>query len=332
MHYIFEIDSLSELRARLQSVEDIEGLREALFTEFLRYADYRNVREWNKAVRICEALAIIGWGEHEPVEAVRAIYFNGNPETYFINRYSKPRFVDAVWSKRVTGYTMEEGRTSFFASPDDPMCRETVLQQHSVKQCIMDERLASQRNWIAKNPIHITRTLANCYPSSRRVIDSIEKVLQPALDVRMRPELYGQEIDRITINCSYSFYDNEHCKTNYIIADESRRLKPKDFYPALLSMYSEEEIVRNGYYLRNRFNIGPFRRDTGNIYATVTLEREFSEMSDREQRSVLAGYMRTVLERIATRQKGKLKYDFPLMLSDFNGILNEWLDESLTIV
>lgn len=323
---IYEIESLAELRAYLLSAEDSEALREELFDEFLKYADYKNVSDWNKAVRQCEALAIIGWGGHEPLEAVRGTYFNGNPETFFLNRYSETRFVDAIWSKRVSGYTMEAGRTNFFASSDDPLHRPTVLQSYPVTECVMEGCLASQRNWIAKNPIRIIRGLDNCYPSSRPVIDSIENALQKALDQHMRPELYGEEINRIVITCSYSFYDNAHCKTNYVIADESLRLRPKDFYPKLLTMYSSEEIEREGYYLRNRFSIGPFRRDTGNIYVTIVLEREFSMMDYQEQREMLATYFRTVLERIAARQKGKLAYDFALMMSDFNRLLDKWLE------
>ena len=226
---IYEIESLAELRAYLLSTEDSEALREELFDEFLKYADYKNVSDWNKAVRLCEALAIIGWGGHEPLEAVRGTYFNGNPETFFLNRYSETRFVDAIWSKRVSGYTMEAGHTNFFASSDDQLHRPTVLQSYPVTEYVMEGCLASQRNWIAKNPIRIIRGLDNCYPSSRPVIDSVENVLQKALDQHMRPELYGEEINRIVITCSYSFYDNAHCKTNYVIADESLRLSPKGF-------------------------------------------------------------------------------------------------------
>ena len=48
-------------------------------------------------------------------------------------------------------------------------------------------------------------------------------------------------------------------------------------------------------------------------------------MSHDDQRATLAGYFRTVLARIAARQKSKLDYDFPLMQSDFDSILDEWL-------
>ena len=103
---IFEIEDLKELEEFLQSQSEIEQLRERLFAEFLKYADYKNAGEWNKAVRLCESLAIIGWGNHEPVEALRGQFFNGNPATCFQNKFGETRFVDAIWSKRVNGFTM----------------------------------------------------------------------------------------------------------------------------------------------------------------------------------------------------------------------------------
>ena len=50
---IFEIEDLKELEEFLQSQSEIEQLRERLFAEFLKYADYKNAGEWNKAVRLC---------------------------------------------------------------------------------------------------------------------------------------------------------------------------------------------------------------------------------------------------------------------------------------
>lgn len=79
---IHEIDDLQQLREHLSEWPDVEKLRTGLFTEFLRHTRYKNAAEWNAAVRLCECLAIIGWGTHEPVEAIRGTYFNGNPETF----------------------------------------------------------------------------------------------------------------------------------------------------------------------------------------------------------------------------------------------------------
>lgn len=99
LQHIYEIDELPRLKEFLLAIPDGERLREDLFAEFARYCCYRDAEEWNRAVCICECLAIVGWGEREPLEAVRGTYFNGNPNTYFLNRDSRPRCFDAVWSK-----------------------------------------------------------------------------------------------------------------------------------------------------------------------------------------------------------------------------------------
>lgn len=163
------------------------------------------------------------------------------------------------------------------SSPDDPNQKQSVSWKYEIKEDIQDIRLESQRNWIPKNPVWIRRTIDNCYENSKAVIESVDKELKPELDRRMRPEMYGCAINRIIINCSYSYYDHDHCKTNYIIADEKLKLKQKDFYRTLLTMFTRQEIEKNGYYLRNRFEFGPFRADTGKIRIGLCLEKEFSD-------------------------------------------------------
>lgn len=320
---IFELDSIEELREYLECEPDVDGLRERLYADFLKYSQYRNVREWNASVRVCEALAIIGWGEHEPVEAVRGVYFNGNPETYFINRHGKPRFLDAVWSKRKEGIAIDYELSYIYGSQDESSERATRLSWQIGEA--EDLRLCSQRNWIAKNPIRIVRGLANCYQSSKPMIYSMENTLIPMLSREMRPELYGKAIDTITLNLSFSFFDNEHCKTNYIIADESLKLKKNDFYPKLLEMYSEKEIEDNGYYLRNRFTYGPFRADTGSPRVGIVLEKEFSCLPTQDQKQLLCDYLIRAVEQVAKRLERKIDYNFNLMIGDFKSILNAWL-------
>ena len=136
---IYEIESLAELRAYLLSAEDSEALREELFDEFLKYADYKNVSDWNKAVRLCEALAIIGWGRPRAARGCEEEHTSTViPRHFSSNRYSETRFVDAIWSKRVSGYTMEAGHTNFFASSDDQLHRPTVLQSYPVTEYVME--------------------------------------------------------------------------------------------------------------------------------------------------------------------------------------------------
>lgn len=323
---IYAIGTLDELeRYLLDSSVDIDNFREELFGEFLKYADYSTVSEWNRAVRICECLAVIGWGNHEPVEALVGTYVNGASNTYFLTAAGDARFVNAVWSKRINGLVIDAHRTGFYASPDDPMSRETVLYGYGSACEVEDAGLMSQRNWISKNPVWITRTLDNCYPGSRAVIDSIDRELQPMLDNCMRPELYGRAVSRIIINCAYSFYDDFHCKTNYIIADDGLRLKQDELYGELLTMFTSEEIERQGLYLRKRFDIGPFRRDTGKVRVNIVFEKEFSDRPHYEQKQIMSRYFVQALERIASRVSSKIRYDFTLMISDFRRILDDWL-------
>lgn len=323
MQKIFEIATITELHEYLSGIPNLDDFREQLHIEFLKYSQYSDAREWNVAVRICEALAIIGWGTHEPVEAVRGTYFNGNPETYFINRYAKPRYLDAVWSKRKDGFAIDYGLSFLHGSHENPLVKPIRVNQQIGN--VLNIPLLSQRNWIPKNPIRIIRGIANCYESSQQLIDSIEKELMPKLDRGMRPESYGTAIDTITLNLSFSFFDNVHCKTNYIIADESLKLKKKDFYPKLLEMYSENEIEDNGYYLRNRFTYGPFRSDTGSTRVTIVFEKEFSELPICGQKRRLSEYLVQAVEHVAKRLDGKLDYDFPMMIEDFKSILYSWL-------
>lgn len=327
IEHIFEIEDLRQLRQYIASQTDIDGVRRRLIDEFSKYAVYSDATEWNRAVRLCEALAITGWGDCEPVEAIRDIYVNGAPNTFFMNRDGRSRFLSAVWSKRKDGFAIDYSRSRYYESPDasflnvgNPVFRNDLSESQ-------DCRLLTQRNWIPKNPILIIRGLANCYKNTLPVVESIEKELMPALDRGMRPQLYGSELNMITFNCSFSFYDDDNCKCNYVIADESLKLTQKDFYPALLEMFTEEEIDRWGYYLRNRFAFGPFRSDTGKTRVVIVFEKEFSNLSHSEQKQLIGAYLLHAVKKVADRLKKKIDYDFGLMISDFKSIVDEWSGE-----
>lgn len=325
MDKIYQIDDLQLLQDYLLRFPDIDRLRACLLSEFFNYASYRNVTEWNMAVRLCECLAVVGWGAHEPLEAVRGVCYNGNPNTFFVNRYRKPRFFDAAWSKRKEGLAIDYSQSFLYGSGDNDS-PETAVQDKTIG-APQDIKLGCQRNWIAKNPICLTRGIANCYDTSRDVIESMEKWLNPELDRRMRPELYGNALNRIILNCSFSFYDNDHCKTNYIIADDSLKLKKKDFYSVLLGMFSEKEINDNGYYLRNRFSYGPFRPDTGTVRVAIVFEKEFSRLPPLRQKQVMSEYFIQAVGQCAKRLMKKVDYDFGLMQSDLSAILREWFEK-----
>jgi hypothetical protein len=66
---LLDTESLDELKRRLAAT-DAGGARQALLTEYQRLFTYRNIVEWNALVRVCEALALLGWGDAEPAEAL----------------------------------------------------------------------------------------------------------------------------------------------------------------------------------------------------------------------------------------------------------------------
>lgn len=152
-------------------------------------------------------------------------------------------------------------------------------------------------------PIEIVRTLDNCYPGSRAVLDSITNSLNPRLEDELRPRLYGTAVRRIVINTAMGFYDDYHCKTNYIIADETQKLRVAEYYPTLLTMYDEDEIEREGLFLRPRYQIGPLRKDTGIVYVTIVFEKAFSFLPEKEQKRLMSEYFLTSVSRIARRKK-----------------------------
>lgn len=172
-------------------------------------------------------------------------------------------------------------------------------------------------------PIEIVRTLDNCYPGSRTVLDSITRDLNPRLSAELRPRLYGETLRQIVINTAMSFYDDFHCKTNYIIAEECLKLRSSQYYATLLTMFSEDAIEREGLYMRPRYQIGPLRNDTGLIFVTIVFEKDFSYMPAKKQKQTMSEYFLTAVRRIAQRKK-KLAYDFPLLIADFERILNWW--------
>ncbi|MFK8297156.1 hypothetical protein ACI76O_02050 [Capnocytophaga cynodegmi] len=317
---ILKINELCKIKEFLVSSENQTKLREELQQAFLKFAHYQNATEWNTAVRICECLAIIGWGDFEPLEALRGKFYNGNSETYFLNEFGEERFITARWSKRKTGTTISEA----FYQESPNQISDLKSGKHIVKEDIQDLKLETQRNWIAKNPIRIRRIISNCYENSRPVIDSLFTDLQPELNRKMRPQKYGKALNYLFLECAFSYADDAWVKTNYIITKTDKKLSSRKSWKLLHELFSAEEIKENGYFLRNRFEIGTLRKNTGKAEIVFHFEKEFSQLSHSEQKQKISDYFLTALRAFAQKQK-KIDYDFDLMLTDFEQILKSWL-------
>jgi hypothetical protein len=335
---ILQLNDLDKIKNLLLEQKNIPELRALLFSEFLKYAHYTCVSEWNKAVRICECLSIIGWGEHEPLEALKGKFFNGNPETYFLTKNGETRFVCAVWSKRTTGYTMEAGRTSYFKSPNQLDDKNDFYHNYPTVELIENINFESQRNWIPKFPILFNRIVGNCYKNSKPVLFSIDNELQKMLNEKMKPEKYGSVINYITIYHNHSYdvvnsfpVGNINCKTNYIISTQEKKLSREEARSELKKIFSKKEIDENGFYLRNRFEYGPFRSTTGKMNIDIYFVKEFAMLNYQEQKQKFTEYVLVALNNtIEKLKKKKLVYNFDLMQQDFTQIINEWKETKLS--
>lgn len=324
LNKILKISELHELEKFLNAEENQEELRSELQQAFLKYAHYQNVTEWNTAVRICECLAMVGWGDFEPLEALCGKFYNGNSETYFLNEFGEERFVSARWSKHKTGLAIS--KAFYHESPHQ--ISDLKSGQYTAKEDIQDLKLETQRNWIAKNPIRIRRTISNCYENSRPVIDSLFADLQPELNRQMRPQKYGKALNYLFFECAFSYADDAWVKTNYIIAETDKKLSNQKSWELLHELFSAEEIKANSYFLRNRFEIGALRKNTGKAEIVFHFEKEFSELPHSEQKQKISEYFLTALRIFAQKQK-KIVYNFDLMIADFERIIKSWQEKKL---
>lgn len=312
---IFAIGTLEELRQHLDSSAG-RRLRGALLREFWKVCRYSNAEEWNRAVRICEALAIVGWGDCEPVEA-----YCGENWTVFRNRFDESRFVSADWSKRKGGVTIAPGRATYNASPD----QSGITGDFATALCVQDLKLASQRNWIPKNPIRLYQWLDSSDASTRKLVDSVQDRLFAALERQMKPDTYGSAIDRIWID----YYFCTHLRGNkqtIIVIDDDSRMSSVQLHKRLLTMYSAAEIKRDNLFLRKRYDYGIFQAEKGVMKVTLHFPREFNKLSLPAQKREFAQHLSTAVSGVVERLTGRdLDYDFGKMQRDFKAILGRWV-------
>lgn len=196
---IMSVDSLNELTSwiRAQPENDLRRTLLGLFDDVLEYID---ANEWATAVRLCEALAIVGWGEREAVDAISR--FNGDCwETKFITERNEYRFRFGRWSKRKAGWILWNPEYHF--SPDFPDKPDVKWNQLAGVefQVVEHKKLASQRNYHKQMPI----TMGQIGGSNRtsNAVSQLKKELTDQLIDTMKPSLYGEAIEKfyLTLHC-----------------------------------------------------------------------------------------------------------------------------------
>jgi hypothetical protein len=194
--------SIESLQACLRSLGNTAKVRRSLFDELAKVIEYDDAHEWGMAVRICEALAIVGWGDHERVDAICG--FNGDCwETRFVNGADEYRFRQGGWTKRKAGWVLVN--PEYYASPDFPDIPSKSWEEfaHVEFPAVACAKLASQRNCQKQMPF-VMGLFGDFGPVSR-CVESLKSELTARLMRSMRPAEYGDALDRfyMTLHCPH---------------------------------------------------------------------------------------------------------------------------------
>jgi hypothetical protein len=192
--------SIESLQACLRSLRSTADVRRALLEELAKVVEYDDANEWAAAVRICEALAIVGWDDHERVDAISR--FNGDHwETFFVNGADELRFRHGTWTKRKAGWVLFN--PEYYASPDFPDIPSKSWEEFSHRDfpAVACRQLPSQRNYQKQMPF--VMDLCGDFDPVSQCVNSLQGELTAQLMRSMRPAEYGDALDRIylTLQC-----------------------------------------------------------------------------------------------------------------------------------
>lgn len=148
---LHEFATIEEMIAGLSDYDET-FLRKHLHKEFDKVKYYENADEWNDAVRICEALAIIGWGDRQPVEAKISRQDKWR-STYLRSNVDDKCFREANWLPRKAGRYICNFSDYFGPSHKERKSfkSENVREEDII--CRLVEALYHQRNSVAVMPI-----------------------------------------------------------------------------------------------------------------------------------------------------------------------------------
>lgn len=175
--------TLDELERRVGALGH-DAVRTRLLAEYDQRREYRSLAEWNRLVRACEVLALVGWGERQPVEAYAEKWINGRMYTkLFTATFETLPGTERGWRKHGTTFVLEDG-------PDRADPALTTVEY--------------QRNPLSKNPIRLVR--GGNYPQSAHAFVEELGRLRKILDARLA-KWYGPGFGYLGIQLYFSLPD-----------------------------------------------------------------------------------------------------------------------------
>lgn len=284
MEKIYDFKSIDELASYLKLFEKSE-ISKFLEDEFKSLTEYKTAKEWNKLVRICEALSITGWKNLERVDAI--CFKNGNNwNTELRNNKKELRFLSASWTKRKNGFVYDN--PSYHFSPDVPEKPDVAWQDYPKTEFeeVDVPELSDQRNKQKVNPIIFGGT----YPLHSKIERNM--LFPPLLDLRNRfdnnlhADLYGEGIDKISIRY-LTAVSNEKTATSFLKAT---------YYPK-----------------------------TKEYKAEAIFGEEYAAASETERKKIIEKLLLQTLEDVKQKaSKHKLRYDVDLLISEVKEEIIKW--------
>ena len=281
-----ELDSLNDLERFVNSQSE-KPLRRILFTLFDDRAEYRNARDWAEVVRICEALAIIGWGKRERVDAICERQEN-QWQTQFLAANGDYRFLNGNWTKRKAGFQLHN--PEYYVSPDRPdkpaVDWKTYGRLHSAEfQIVPCDSLPTQRNKRRLSPIALGGI--GGMNLTTNVVEEHRMELYRRLRTSIPRNRYGDGLETFDM-----------C---FVSADwDGKKLKPR----LQLGRYTPKSQLYRCY---------------------LEFEPAFRKRSRPEQMEYIATNLLTALDHLAglLRQKS-VAYDMAALRSDVARVLATW--------
>ena len=298
MNSIHDFETIEELKEFLET-NSSDNLRLDLLKEFDRLVNYKNIKEWNELVHICESLSIIGWGEREAFEATADKWINGSYYTEIRNKLFEQKLDwSKAWSKQKDTFV--------------------IYEDESDKTDYGISKFASQRNRLPKSPIRWSRS-GNYQKSLQPLVDSLE-ILRNKIVRETRPELYGSAFSYIGLNLNFSHHDDESPSVRY------------EYFHNEESVPSDLKNKKNpggmpAYYIRPRFKIGRLSQKNNELklVATRHYTREFGELDLIKQKKVLQTDFVEIIDILSEKlKKKKVMYDTELLKQDVIKIFSEW--------
>lgn len=284
---IYKLITLEQINNYICNNKNQNKLRNILLNEFDGLYDYKNIIEWNKLVTICEFLAIIGWGDREPVEAFANKWINGSYYTIIQNKCFETK-KEIGWRKKNKSFIIEDGED---------------------KNDYGINKFLSQRNLLPKSPIRFSKS-GNYQKSVKTFYNKLEK-LKDLLINKLQPEKYGSKFAYLGLNLNFSHHDDKNVRYEYFY---SKNDVPKNYKG---TYYIRPKFkIGNLIYINNQYKI------VTNIHFT----RKFGEMTFKDQKDIFKSDVYELLNIVDTKlEKKRINYNISLLKNDLENCFRLWI-------